>query len=188
MSDRALGELLEPHNDMLKDMAQSLAAGDRAKLIGTSAALVAALATGNPQVALLAPFAEKAVACAFGNAADDMFRRELAAMEREEDRRAFIAQIGDAVEALIGQALIQIVRSQHRVKEEVLEALGGVREDLAAFRERFGAELGGAAARVDLQVVTAGAIGVRVRATTGKRVFIARQEVSGAGSVGIDLE
>ncbi len=55
--------------------------------------LVGALATGNPQVALLAPFAEKAVAKAFGNSADAMLRRELAAMEKEEERQRFAAQI-----------------------------------------------------------------------------------------------
>jgi hypothetical protein len=39
---------------------------------------------GQPQ---LAPFADKAVAHAFSNADDDMFRREIAAMEKEDGSR-----------------------------------------------------------------------------------------------------
>jgi hypothetical protein len=69
----------------------------------------------------------------------------------------------------------------------VLEALGGVRADLAGFREEFAKELGGATVRVETQTVKEGAIGVRVRSETKKRVFIGRMEVSGSGSVGIDL-
>jgi hypothetical protein len=187
MADADLGTLLEPHKSTLKDMADSLSSGDHAKFIACAAGLVGVLATGNPHVALLAPFARKAVAKAFGNAADEMFKRELAAMEAEEDRRKFVEQIGEAVEALLGQALIQLVRVQHNVKDEVLEQLGGVRADLAAFREQFAAGLGGETARLDRQVVESGGIGVRVRATTTKRVWIAYQTVRGAGSVGIDL-
>jgi hypothetical protein len=81
MADADLGALLEPHKATLKEMAQNLAAGDHAKLAANAAVLVAALVTGNPAVALLAPFADKAVARAFGNSADAMLRRELAAME-----------------------------------------------------------------------------------------------------------
>jgi hypothetical protein len=187
MADADLGTLLEPHKSTLKDMGQSLSSGDHAKFAESAAGLVAVLATGNPQVALLAPFARKAVAKAFGNAADGMFKRELAAMEAEEDRQKFVGQIGEAVEALIGQALIQLVRVQHNVKDEVLDALGGMRAELAGFREQFAAGLGGETVRVDRQDVEGG-IGVRVRATTSKRVWIGHQTVRGAGSVGIDLE
>jgi hypothetical protein len=48
----------------------------------------------------------------------------------------------------------------------VLEALGGVRADLAAFREQFAAGVGSENVRLDKQVVESGGVGVRVRATT----------------------
>ena len=94
------------------------------------------------------------------NSADAMLRRELAAMEKDEERQRFAAQIAEPVEALIGQALIQLVRVQHNVKDEVLEALGGLRGDLATFREEFAKELGGATVKVEVQVVKEGATGV----------------------------
>lgn len=110
MADVDLATLLEPHKNTLKDMSKSLAEGDHAAFIASVAGLVAALATGNPHIALLAPLGQKAVAKAFGNAADAMFKRELAALEAEEERRAFLGQIDEAVEELIGQALVQLVR------------------------------------------------------------------------------
>lgn len=188
MADAYLGALLEPHKATLKEMSQSLAQGDHPAFVEKTAGLVAALATGNPLVALLAPLARAGVAKAFGNAADAAFAHELAAMEAEEDRKRFVEQLAEPIEALIGQALIQLVRVQHNVKDEVLDGLGGVREDLATFRAEFAAAIPTETVRVEHQEVTAGAIGVRVRAETKKRVFIARQEVRGAGSVGIDLE
>ena len=91
---------------------------------------------------------------------------------------------------LLGQALIQLVRSQHAVKDEVLDALGGVRRDLEAFRQDFAARVASASesVRLDSLVVHGGGLGIRVRATTTKRVVLTHMEVAGAGSVGIDLE
>jgi len=188
MADADLGALLEPHKSTLKDMATSLAAGDHAKLAASAAVLVGALATGSPQVALLAPFAEKAFAKAFGNSADAMLRRELAAMEKEEDRQRFVAQLAEPVEALIGQALIQLVRVQHNVKEEVLEALGGVRSDMAGFREEFAKELGSHEVRVDLAEGEGGGVGVRVAAGAKKHVWVKRAVGRGPGSTGLVIE
>lgn len=193
MADADLTTLLKPHEGTLREMAKQLTAGDRAGFVGSLVTLVTALATGNPQIALLAPFAGKAASRAFSSAADDFFRQQLAQLEAEEAQRAFVAQIAEAVEALLGQAVLQLVRLEHNVKDELVEALGGVREDLAAFRERFEAELealrheSGEVVRVNAQVVRDGATGIRVGAGARRRVFVARMEVTGKGSVGIDL-
>lgn len=187
MADADLKTLLEPHKDTLSEMAKALSTADHPKFVASAITLVTAIATANPQVALLAPFAEKAVAIAFSNSADAMFRRELAALEQEEKQRNFLAQIDDVVAALIGQAIVQLTRVQLRAKDEVLDALGGVRDDLAWFRKNFETEMSGVTVRLDIQTVTNGAIGIRISADTRKRVFVARQEVEGQGSVGIDL-
>jgi hypothetical protein len=197
MADAELGKLLQEHGGELKEMAQQLTSGEHTKLAGSAAVLVGALATGPPEVALLAPFAQAAVAKVFGSAADKALRREIDAYEKEEEKRAFARQIGEVVEVLLGEAILQIVRVQHRVKEEeveaIEEALGGVRKDLAAFREELRAGLEGAGeaaealVRVSRQTVREGAIGVRVGANARKRVLIANMDVSGKGSVGIDL-
>src|SRR5262245_31155638 len=102
MADLDLGQLLEPHQETLREMGRQLASGEHSELAGNAATLVAALATGNPHALVLVPFVSKAVAKAFGNATDEMLRRELAALEKEEAQRAFVAQIGDAVEVLLG--------------------------------------------------------------------------------------
>lgn len=197
MADADLSKLLGEHKGTLKEMGEQLVAGDSAKLAGSAAVLVGAIATGHPEVALLAPFAKEAVARVFGSAADKALRREIEAYDKEKEKEAFAAQIGEVVEALLGQAVLQIVRVQHRVKEEeqraLDEALGGVREDLAAFREEIRAGLEGsreaaeALVRVTHQSVKDGAVGVRVGPDARKRVFIARMDVSGKGSIGIDL-
>jgi hypothetical protein len=116
-----------------------------------------------------------------------MLREELAAMEKEEERQQFVAQLAEPVEALVGQALIQLVRVQHNVKEEVLEALGGLREDLAGFREEFARALGNYDVRLDLAEGESGGVGVRVRADTRKRVWIKHAIGRGPGSTGVDI-
>lgn len=187
MADTELKTLLEPHKSTLGEMAKALASADHTKFVTYTAALVTAIATANPHIALLAPLAEKGIAKAFSNSADAMLRRELAALEQEEKQRAFLAQIDDVVATLVGQAIVQLARVQLHAKDEVLDALGGMREDLAWFRERFEAEMGGATVRLDIQMVRNGGTGIRVGADTRKCVFIARQDVDGEGSVGIDL-
>lgn len=70
----------------------------------------------------------------------------------------------------------------------MIAELGGVRADLAAFREQFAAGLGSEAVRIDRQLVELRGTGVHVRATTTKRVWIGDQTVRGEGSVGIVLD
>lgn len=192
MADIEITALLKPHETTLREMAKQLTAGDRAAFVGSTVTLITALATANPQIALLAPFAGKAASRAFSNATDDFFRRELAQLEAEEAQRAFVAQIADVVEDLVGQAVLQLVRVEHNVKDELVEALGGLREDLAGFRHRFQEELEKSGdsretVRVDVQTVQRGAIGIRVGASARRRVFVARMDVVDNGSIGIDL-
>ena len=151
--------------------------------------LAVSLATGNPFLAALAPLGRKAIARIFGSSVNAVLTRELAALAKDEERRAFLHQIDEVVEALLGQALIQIVRSQHAVKDEVLETLGGMRRDFESFRNDFATQLANASetVRVDSIKVTDGGIGVRVAATTSKRVVLKQMVVKGPGSVGIDL-
>lgn len=79
------------------------------------------------------------------------------------------------VEALLSQAVLQLVRVQHNVHDDVLRALGGVRDDLADFRERFTTAIPAAeqqAARLELQEVSGGALGIHVSNRSQKRVFV----------------
>src|ERR1700733_10754603 len=129
--------LLEARSGELKEIAEAAAKCDREKLTDAAAGLAVSLATGNRVLAALAPLARKGIARAFGNAADKMFERELAAMAKQEERDKFLGQIDEVVAALVGQAIVQLVRTQYRVKEETLEALGGLRADFETFRCDF---------------------------------------------------
>src|SRR5579863_5789015 len=104
----------------LESIADAAAKGEREKVIDGVASLAVTLATANPYIGALAPLARKGIAKAFGNAADEMFARELEKMTKEEEKQAFLGQIDEIVAALVGQALIQLVRTQHNVTEEVI--------------------------------------------------------------------
>lgn len=186
MDDVDLAKLLEPHKTELRQLAQHLVAGERPKFVAGVAALVGTLATGNPAVAALAPFAEKAVSRAFASAADVRLHEEIVKLDADNKERALVASIADAVEVLLGQALLQLVRVEHRVKDEVINALGGLREELSTFREEFQRGLDAEAVRVDMQRVLARGVGIRVEAGARQRVFVREQIVSEEG-IGIVL-
>ena len=187
--DVELQGLLKAYQGELKTIAEAAGNGNRDKVIDAVSSLAVSLATGNPVLGALAPLGRKGIARAFGNAVNAALTRELAALAKEVERRAFLGQIDEVVEALIGQALIQIVRSQHAVKDELLEALGGVRRDFETFRKEFADQIAKSpeSVAVDTLVVREGGLGVRVAATTTRRVVLRHMEVVGAGSVGIDL-
>jgi len=187
--DIELQELLKAHQGELKTIAEAAGSGNRDKVIDAVSSLAVSLATGNPVLGALAPLGRKGIARVFGNTVNAALTRELAALAKEEDRRAFLGQIDEVIEALLGQALIQIVRSQHAVKEELLEALGGVRHDFERFRTEFAEQVEKAGENVaaDTVKVREGGLGIRVAATTTRRVVLRYMEVTGEGSVGIDL-
>jgi hypothetical protein len=128
MADVDLEKLLEPYSKELTGIAEAVAKGERDKVIDGAASLAMTLATGNPILGALAPLARKGIAKAFGNAADEMLARELAKMEKEEERRSFLDLIDEVIAALWGQTLIQLVRTHHNVKDEILAALGDMQD------------------------------------------------------------
>lgn len=189
-TDVELGKLLETHKSELKTIAEAAGSGNQEKLVDAVSTLVVSLATGNPLLGLLAPLGRKGIARAFGSSVNVALTRELVVLKEAEERRNFLSQIDEVLEALVGQALIQLVRAQHNVRDEILEVLGGVRRDLEAFRKDFAERVASASETVtgDRVVVRDGALGIRVCASTTKRVVFQHMTVMGTGSVGIDLE
>jgi hypothetical protein len=187
--DVELQGLLKAHHGELKTIAEAAGSGNRDKVIDAVSSLAVSLATGNPLLGALAPLGRKGIARAFGNSVNAALTRELAALGQAEERRAFLGQIDEVVEALLGQAVIQIVRSQHAVKDELLDALGGVRRDFETFRNDFADQIAkvSESVAIDSIMVREGGIGVRVAATTTQRVVLKHMDVIGVGSVGIDL-
>jgi len=188
-ADVELKRLLKAHQGELKTIAEAAGTGNRDKVIDAVSSLAISLATGNPVLGALAPLGRKSIARAFGNSVNATLIRELAALAKDEERRAFLGQIDEVIEVLLGQAMIQIVRSQHAVKDELLEVLGGLRHDFEMFRTEFADQIAKTpeSVIVDTLMIREGGRGVRVAATTARRVVLRHIEVSGAGSVGIDL-
>jgi hypothetical protein len=80
-----------------------------------------------------------------------------------------------------------MVRVQHRTKDEVVDALGGLRKDLAGVRAEVQAGLGTEGIQIDVQHVSNGATGLRISEGARANLWIGEMTVSGAGSIGIDL-
>jgi hypothetical protein len=185
-----LGSLLADKTDEIHAIGEAVRDNDRGKVVDGITGLAVTLATQNPLLGALVPFARAGVAKAFGVATDELLRRELAVLEKEEERRELIAQLDAVLTTALGQAVVQLVRTQHQVKQELLDAVGGLRSDFEPFRQCFQASLGADAApavELEQQLVEHGALGVRVRAETTRRVVIRSQRVTGPGSVGIEL-
>jgi hypothetical protein len=187
MSEFVIGDAIREHEESLEAMADALQAGDEDAVVGETAGLVTTVATGQP---LLGVLATKAAARVFGKSANAILREQTAQWNRQRDRRAFINDLAGAVEVLIGQALVQIARSQHNVKDELIEALGGIRDDLAGFRDEFGARLAQADVRIEQALIRDGATGakLRVRAESRKVVFVSQGTVTGNGTTGVVLD
>lgn len=190
-ADIELAELLQQNQNQLETLGRQLIAGNKEACIGTLVGLVTGVASGSP---MLGAFATAGVKRAFAKTATKRLLAEYNAYEKEKEqekaRERFVGDLSSAVETLLGQSVLQLVRVQHNIKDEVLQALGGVRDDLRDFRNEFEAAIPAderEAVRVDLQEVTSGSIGIHVSNSSRQRAFIARQIVSGAGSVGIKL-
>lgn len=176
-ADVELAKLLKGHEGELKAIADAAGTGNREKVIDAVSSLTVSLATGNPVVAALAPLGRKGIARIFGNSVNDELTRELAALASAEERRNFLNQIGGVLEELLLEALSQIVRSQHAVKDELLQSLGGMRQDLEAFRNDFAAQLASASetVRADASPLVQG-VGPRAGDMLGRADRLFREE------------
>lgn len=180
-----LGKLLDTHEDAVKRLGDELIGGDAARVRGAIAGLLSSLTTGSP---LLAHWMNEGVRRAFEEPATIRLLREVRKYDREKSREAFVRSLRDEVELLIGQALIQSVRAQHDIKEELLEELGGLRVEFAEFRADLTARLsseGAVAVRVD-RLLVSGGIGVCISATARRRMRVSHACVS--GGIGFKLE
>lgn len=180
----ALQTALAEHGEDLHGIATALRADDAETAVTKLGALLGKLASSVPVVGTLAG---DAAGAAFRRSAYGRMQAALKARTSEEAREALLADLAGVVEALIGQALVQLVRVGAHRQDEVLDALGGLRDDLDDFRADFAARLAHADVTIDHQRVLDGALGVRVRPDAGRTLRIGTQEVRGAGSVGIEL-
>ncbi|HEY5961391.1 MAG TPA: hypothetical protein VIV60_32760 [Polyangiaceae bacterium] len=133
-NDCDIGSILDDRSSEVEKLASALTERDAEKTAGAIAALIASLATGS---AALGVFANTAVQMAFVSPATKRLLAEVAKYEGEQDRATMIARIRDEVELMIGQALIQIMRSQHNISDELMEKLGGLCDAFEQFRGEF---------------------------------------------------
>jgi hypothetical protein len=180
--DVELATLLKEHQGELKAIAEAAGSGNRDKVIDGVSSFAISLATGNPLLATFAPLGRKGIARIFGNSVNAALTRELAAQVSEAERRVFLDQIGEVLEAMLQEALGQIVRSQHAAKDEVLQGLGGMRQDLAAFRQDFAAQLASASetVRADASILVQ-EVAARASAMLGRADRLFRDEARSDG-------
>lgn len=186
MSDIVLGEQIEKHQKQLQAMGKALVEGKREAFLAEAASLTVAVATGQP---LLAPLVKPLVARAFASSANAVLDKQIAAWNAELEQRALEKRLAEAIEVLLGQAIIQLLRAQHALSDEILDELGGVRDELAGFREEFARQTvaAGADVHVEQELISGGATGVRVRASSSKSLRIRQGTVTGAGTVGVEI-
>jgi hypothetical protein len=168
MADIDLLSRLEADQKSMEEVGTALIKRDRRGTIAAMTRWVVNVLSGIPALGTLA---QQGVSRAFASTATAAIEAELAALDAENKRRALIDHIAAAVEPLIQQAVIQLVRVQHHLdearREELTRALGGLRSDLDGFRDAFQRELERSAA----EAATGGA----------GQVHIGRQRVSGSG-------
>jgi flagellar biosynthesis component FlhA len=181
-----LATLIKEQKSNLEAVGTGLVERKGEKVVTALAAMVLAVVTGHPEILVLTPFLQEGVRKAFAATAARKLEKAIAELSAEEEKAKFAAQIAEPIEALLGQALIQMVRVQDRSKEEIIDALGGLREDLADFRQDLKDKLDDDGVHIDL--VRVGEHGTGIVLSTGARVSIRIKEmkVSGPGSVGID--
>lgn len=184
-----LGQALVKHQSELVGLSTSLL-DDDTEAFGKG--IVELLTSMAAEIPVLGVLAKHGVAKAFASSSSAALQREIAALEREEERRQFAAQIAAPIEELIGQALIQLVRGQQRGSDELLTALGGLRAEFESFRAEFGSRVDAAAVAeatvvVDQLLVSGDGIGIRVTSRTSKSAKIGTLHVSGSG-IGIELD
>ena len=182
MSEVVLGDLLEKRGSEMKEITQSLVNGDGEKTAAGLAGLLTTVLTGVPALGnVVAQGLEKI----FGSSANAILVQQIEAWQKEQQQTDLVSRVRDSVEVLLGQALIQLVRSQHASTAELERALGGIREELKGFRDSIQGRLEDAGIRVDLQEIAENGIGIRVGEKARASVFVRRQVVN--GGVGIDL-
>lgn len=192
MADIDLLERLEADQKSMEEVGTALMKRNRPGAIAAMTRWVVGALSGVPALGALA---QQAVAKVFASTATAAIEVELAALDKENERRALIDDIAAAVEPLIQQALIQLVRVQYQLDQargdEITRALGGLRSDLDGFREAFARALevpAAAASQVHIgrQSVSGSGVGVLARGSGHGEVRIDWQEVLDQG-VGIKL-
>jgi hypothetical protein len=162
-------DLIKQNEGQVESFVKSLISRETEGCVSALAGVLAGVATGTPTLGALAAHT---VQRAFATTATRRLIAEYELAQEEEDREKFIATIADAIEALLGQMLVQLIRVEHNVKDELLNTLGGIRADLQDFRLSIEAQLGPAEKAALVQAVKASP-NVSVSARGRARSFLA---------------
>ena len=143
---KTISEALLNHQTELTTVGERILDGDKA---GSAAALLGLVASASSGVPAIGALVDAAAQKAFASTATARLLAEAERLDREdaahEAEESFKTSLADRIEVLLGQALVQIIRSQHSTAEQdrsaLVEALGGIREDLASFRSSFSKEV-----------------------------------------------
>lgn len=176
--------LLDDRSKEIEALGRELIAGKPQRVAGALAALLTALATQSP---VLATWASDVVQKAFIPPATRRLLNEIARHDALEAREAFIRDLCERLALVIAQGLLQTVETRAENRAEVLQALGGLRDDFAEFRRDFAQALPPSfeALRVD-ELFVEGGIGISVCGSTTARMAVGSARVT--GGIGVKLE
>src|SRR4051812_32549386 len=122
---------LENCEKEIEEIGSSLIAGKRHEVVPALAGLAVSVFSGLPVVGGLTKAALTEV---FAAPANEVLDQQIAEWRQEQKVSAPLSELKDWIEALMGQVVLQLVRSQHNVSEDLAKRLGGARDDLAGFR------------------------------------------------------
>jgi hypothetical protein len=182
------GELIKQHGADLKEAATGLAEGNREMVFGALEAIILRIAKGHPEIGLLAPFFEAGARRAFALSATQRLEKAMAAARTEGEKATLVSQIAESVELLLGQSVIslfQMVRVQYPT-DEIIEALGGMRKELADFRDDFQKRLEDEGVRVNVRRIREGGTRIRISEGAKARLWGWEMNVKSEGNVQID--
>lgn len=171
--------MLDKHQPELKALAQSLLDEDAEAFTRGMVELLTNLSTEAP---ILGALVKHAAAKAFASSSNAKLSAELAAIEREEDRQSFADQIAEPIEQLVGDLLHQLTNAQHDATEDVIGALGGLREEFESFRADYARRGSAASVTVDEMQVSGQGTGIQVDSQTNQTAEVKVMRVRGKGT------
>jgi hypothetical protein len=180
VSDMNLAQILRKHPTELHGLSKSLMDGKPEEFSQQMVDFLVSLTTSG--VPMLDVLAKEGVARVFANSSNAELRREIERLEQEEERQRFVEDVATPIAELIGQALIQLVRTQQRAADEVVAALGGLQEEFEAFRADFGKQIMQTSVEVDQIRVTKKGVGIRITPRPASNVKVNTIDVTDEGT------
>lgn len=179
---KTIQESLDDQKELVGEVGKGLLNGNGESVAKSLFGLAVGVASSSPALGVLG---SEIVGKIFSTSAAKKLEQAIADAKSDEDRRRFVREISSAIEALLGEFLIQVVRTHHQVTDELTKRLGG-NASLQQYGRDVAEELRNCALLVAQIDVSNGALGVEV-SVGARQAVIGSIRASGAGSVAVKI-